>query len=112
MPDEPTDPTEIPYDTEGREDEIGLQSIDVRNNRESQAGDQRSTSSLARASDGGAPPKDAPAAGELPTRETGGAASGDPVSGVTISKADQEEAVSGDTGPDEHGRRGRTGIGT
>jgi hypothetical protein len=81
--------------------------VDVRNNRESRAAEADASSSVARASDGGAPPRDAPDAGELPTRETGGTADGNPVSGVTISAADEEEAVSGDTGPDERGPRGR-----
>lgn len=82
--------------------------VDVRNNPESRAGERDATTAVARASDGGAIPRDAPEAGELPTREAGGTAAGDPVSGVTISAADKEEAVSGDTGPDELGQRGPT----
>lgn len=82
--------------------------VDVRNNRESRAGARDVSSSVARASDGGATPRDAPAPGELPERETGGTADGNPVAGVTISAADEEEAVSGDTGPDELGQRGPT----
>ena len=74
--------------------------VDVRNNRESRAAASDASSSVARASDGGAPPRDAPAAGELPEAEEGGTASGNPVSGVTISATDEQEAVSGDTGPE------------
>jgi hypothetical protein len=80
--------------------------VDVRNNRESVAGARAGSTSVARASDGGAPPRDAPAAGELPTRETGGTADGNPVTGVTISPEDEAEAVAADTGPDELGQRG------
>ena len=82
--------------------------IDIRNNPESRAADSGATSSVARASDGGAPPREAPPAGELPTPTEGGAADGNPVAGVTISEADEEDAVSGDTGPVERGGRGNT----
>jgi hypothetical protein len=75
--------------------------VDVRNNRESQAAERDAHSTVARASDGGAPPRDAPASGDLPAPTEGGAAEGSPVAGVTISAEDQEQAVSGDTGPDE-----------
>ncbi|MGI8456615.1 MAG: hypothetical protein ACR2LI_00670 [Propionibacteriaceae bacterium] len=78
-----------------------LDEIDVRNNPESRAGAADTSSYLARASDGGMPPKDGPEAGELPQTETGGTADGDPLAGVTISEADQAAAVSGDTGPNE-----------
>lgn len=77
--------------------------VDVRNNPESRAAERDAHSSVARASDGGAPPREAPASGELPAATEGGAADGSPVSGVTISPEDQEDAVSGDTGPDELG---------
>ena len=60
--------------------------VDVRNNRESAAAAADTSSTTARASDGGAPPKDAPSAGELPETVEGGAASGNPVAGVTISE--------------------------
>lgn len=73
--------------------------IDVRNNPESRSGQRDSHYSVARASDGGAPPREAPASGELPTASEGGTAEGNPVAGVTISKEDEEDAVSGDTGP-------------
>ena len=73
--------------------------IDVRNNPESRSGQSDTTYSVARASDGGAPPREAPASGELPTPTEGGTAEGNPVAGMTISKEDQEDAVSGDTGP-------------
>ena len=73
--------------------------IDVRNNRESKAAAANATSNVARGSDGGAPPKEAPAAGELPETHEGGAASGNPVAGVTMSQEDLENAVEPDTGP-------------
>ena len=73
--------------------------IDVRNNPESRAGEADSASRVARASDGGAPPRDAPLAGEMPEDLTGGTADGDPLAGVTIDQQDLGEAVSGDTGP-------------
>jgi len=79
--------------------------VDVRNNRETRAAAADASSNVARASDGGSPPRDAPAAGELPEREAGGTADGNPVSGVTISAADEQESVSGDTGPTELGQR-------
>jgi hypothetical protein len=75
--------------------------IDVRNNPESQAAEAGRSSLVSRASDGGAPPRDAPESGEMPEAMTGGTADGSPIDGVTISEADAEEAVSGDTGPNE-----------
>jgi hypothetical protein len=83
--------------------EESAEPIDIRNNPESRAGESDASSSVARASDGGAPPREAPTSGELPVRETGGTADGNPVSGVTISADDEEDAVSGDTGPVEIG---------
>lgn len=79
--------------------------VDVRNNPESRAASRDASSNVARASDGGAPPRDAPKSGELPVRETGGTADGNPVAGVTISAEDEQDAVSGDTGPTELGQR-------
>ena len=73
--------------------------VDVRNNPESRSGQSDTTYSVARASDGGAPPREAPVSGELPAPAEGGTAEGNPVAGMTISKEDQEDAVSGDTGP-------------
>ena len=75
--------------------------IDVRNNRESRAAAADSVTRVARASDGGAPPRDAPAAGERPEDLGGGVAEGNPVAGVTISGEDRAEAVPGGTGPME-----------
>ena len=75
--------------------------IDVHNNRESRAAAAEAMNRVARASGGGAPPRDAPAAGERPEDSTGGVADGDPVAGVTISDEARAEAVSGDTGPME-----------
>lgn len=75
--------------------------IDVRNNPESRAGSADASSRVSRANDGGAPPRDAPDAGELPEDLAGGTAEGNPVAGVTISDEDREAAVPGDTGPNE-----------
>ncbi len=75
--------------------------IDVRNNRESKAASADASTRVARASDGGAPPRPAPPAGELPERTDGGTAAGNPVAGVTIDSDDLDDAVSGDTGPNE-----------
>ena len=82
--------------------------IDVRNNPESRAAEADAHTSVARASGGGAPPRDAPAAGEAPAAHDGGTASGSPVDGVTIRDGDLDEAVSGATGPtgDEGPRAG------
>ena len=84
--------------------------IDVRNNPESRAAEADAHTSVARASGGGAPPREAPAAGEAPESNEGGAASGSPVAGVTISDDDLDQAVSGDTGPtgDEGPRAGHS----
>ncbi len=73
--------------------------IDVRNNPESKAGDADTMSRVSRASDGGAPPREAPRAGEAPDRSDGGTAEGSPLDGVTISEEDLEEAVPADDGP-------------
>ncbi len=86
-----------------------LETVDVRNNRESRAASATHASPVARASDGGAVPREAPEAGDLPEPVLDGTADGNPVSGVTISEADLEEAVPGDTGPEEPGGRGRQG---
>ena len=69
------------------------QEIDVRNNRESRAYAAEATQRVGRASDGGALPRDAPRAGEMPEHGTQGTASGNPVAGVGISAADREDAV-------------------
>ena len=74
-----------------------LETVDVRNNRESKAGAADSLSRVARGGDGGAPPRDAPAAGDLPASEEGGTAAGSPVAGVTISDEDARDAVKGRT---------------
>ena len=84
--------------------------IDVRNNRESQAAAASHSSPVARASDGGAPPREAPESGELPEAMTGGAADGDPLAGMTMSASDIETSVHADEGPvEEDGRRGNVG---
>ena len=74
-----------------------LETIDVRNNRESKAAASDGISRVARASDGGAPTREAPDAGEMPADEAGGTAAGSPVAGVTISEEDAKDAVTGRT---------------
>jgi hypothetical protein len=83
--------------------EEAAQPVDTRNNPESRAAESGAPTSVARASAGGPPPRDAPASGDLPEQETGGTADGSPVAGVTISAADEQDAVSADTGPVEIG---------
>ena len=77
-----------------------LETVDVRNNRESRAAAASHASPVARASDGGAVPRSGPDAGDLPEPVLDGTADGNPISGVTISKHDAEDAVPGDTGPE------------
>ncbi len=67
--------------------------VDVRNNRESKAASSDAITRVGRASDGGAPPREAPEAGELPESLEGGTAAGNPVAGVTISEEDAADAV-------------------
>ena len=69
------------------------QQIDVRDNRESKAYAAGATQRVARASDGGAPPRDALKPGEMPEHGTEGTASGNPVAGLEISAEDREDAV-------------------
>ena len=75
--------------------------VDFRDNRESRAAAANASTPVARASDGGAPPREAPAADELPEPMSGGTAAGSPVDGVTISGDDRDAAVAGDEGPNE-----------
>ena len=75
-----------------------LETVDVRNNPESRAAASSTSSSVSRANDGGAPPRDAPESGELPEAVEHGTAAGSPVSGVTISDEDARDAVRSDGG--------------
>lgn len=70
--------------------------MDVRNNRESRAASANASGGVARASDGGAPPREALAAGESPEPRTEGTAGGNPVAGLEISAESREDAVAGD----------------
>lgn len=79
--------------SDNTEETPDLQEIDVRDNRESKAYAANATQRVARASDGGAIPRDAPRAGEMPTHGTEGTASGNPVAGLEISAEDLEDAV-------------------
>lgn len=80
--------------------------IDAADNAEERVYERNQSSPLSRASDGGLPPTDAPAAGEAP--EVSGTGAGDPLAGVHISDADAEEAVAGDEGPEHPGVRRST----
>lgn len=71
------------------------ETVDVRNNRESRAAASDAITRIARASDGGSPPREAPDAGELPESLEGGTSAGSPVAGVTISDEDAQDAVKG-----------------
>lgn len=75
--------------------------INPRNNPESRAGERDSTTSVSRASDGGAPPKDALPAGTEPDVNPGGTAGGDPLAGLVIDEEDAKNAVTPKDGPEE-----------
>lgn len=70
--------------------------VDVRNNPESRAASANASSGVARASDGGAPPREPLAAGELPEPRTEGTAGGNPIAGLEIEDDKLDEAVAGD----------------
>lgn len=78
-----------------------LQEIDVRDNQESKAYAANATQRVARASDGGAPPREAPRAGELPEHGEQGTAAGNPVAGLEISHEEAAEAAVPDDRPQE-----------
>ncbi len=80
--------------------------IDAFNNPDAKAYEDNQSSPLARASDGGPPPTDAPLAGEAP--ELSGTAAGDVTDGVEISEEDAAHAVPGDEGPEHPGVRRNT----
>jgi len=83
--------------------------IDPYNNPESRSAASDTSVTVSRASDGGAPPRDAPQAGDLPRAEAGGTAEGNPVAGVEISRADADDAVTADEGPDGSASRSNPG---
>ena len=87
-----------------------LETVDVRNNRESRAAAASHASPVARASDGGAEPRQGPDAGDLPEPVLDGTADGNPVSGVEISDHDAQEAVAAESGPEELGFKGPQGV--
>ena len=91
---EPTDQQLPPEPHEG---------IDAANNPDQRAYERDQSSPLSRASDGGAPPTEAPAAGEAPT--VSGTGAGDPLAGVHIDTDDAADAVEGDQGPEHPGVR-------
>ena len=77
--------------------------IDAADNSEERAYERNQSSPLSRASDGGAPPTEAPAEGEAP--QVAGTGAGDPLAGVHIDESDAAEAVEGDQGPEHPGVR-------
>jgi hypothetical protein len=91
---EPTDQQLPPEPHEG---------IDAAANPDARSSEQNQSSPLSRASDGGAPPVEAPLAGEAP--EVAGTGAGDPLAGVHISEDDAADAVAGDEGPEHPGVR-------
>lgn len=81
--------------------------IDAAANPEAQAYESEQTPALSRAGAGdGAPPTDAPPAGQQPEAE--GTVAGDALAGVHISEQDAEDAVPGDEGPEHPGVRRST----
>ncbi|CAA9301730.1 MAG: hypothetical protein AVDCRST_MAG61-1056 [uncultured Friedmanniella sp.] len=70
-----------------------LETVNVRNNPESRSAASDTSSTVSRANDGGAPPREAPGSGDLPEAVEHGTAAGSPVSGVTISDQDAADAV-------------------
>jgi hypothetical protein len=86
-----------------------LETVNVRNNRESRAAAASHASPVARASDGGAEPRQGPAAGDLPEPVLDGTADGNPVAGLEMSRDDAADAVHADSGPEEQGRKGPQG---
>lgn len=89
---EPTD-SRIPADPH--------EGIDAFANKEARAYEEGQSSPLSRAAGGGAPPSEAPRAGEMPER--GGTRAGDPIGGVGLDP--DEDTVAGDEGPEHPGVR-------
>lgn len=85
--------------------------IDPRDNAESQVAESEASQTGSRSGDSGPVMPEAPRAEGAPGGEgsaesvVDGTAAGDPLAGVKISDSDAQDAVSGDTGPEHHGRR-------
>ena len=85
--------------------------IDPRNNPESQVAEGEASQTQSSTSESGPVPSDFPEQGQTPAEADeaagvpAGTAAGDPLAGVTISPEDADEAVSGDTGPEHPGAR-------
>ena len=79
--------------------------IDAFANPDARAYEENQSSPLARASDGGPPPAEAPPAGQAPDT-SGGTSGGDPLAGVRLDS--DEETVPGDEGPEHPGVRRST----
>lgn len=77
-------------------------------NREAEAVERDQTSYVARGGQSSGIVDNGPAPGdEQPSQAVaGGTAGGDPLAGVTASREDVEQAVSGDTGPERPGTQG------
>lgn len=93
------------------------ETIDPRDNPESQVAEEDATQLGTRSSLGGTPPTPAPEAGQDPIEmdldqgTPAGTGQDDPLAGVRISEDDREQAVSGDTGPEHPGERRASGAG-
>lgn len=74
----------------------GQSEIDVHNNPESRAYEESTTQRVSRANDGGAPPREAPRAGETPENLFRDPDTWNPVAGREISDEDRDAAVTTD----------------
>ena len=83
------------------------ESINERDNAETRTTESDANPGVARAGGSSLPPE------QLDARDAegpDGTAAGDPLAGITISEADAEGAVSGDTGPENPGQRGASSL--
>ena len=83
------------------------ESIDEHGSAEVRTTESDASPGVARAGGSAVPPE------QLDARDAegpDGTAAGDPLAGVTISEADADEAVSGDTGPENPGQRGASAL--
>lgn len=83
------------------------ESIDPYDNTEVRTTESDASPGVARAAGSSVPPE------QLDARDAegpDGTAAGDPLAGVTISEADADDAVSGDTGPENPGQRSASAL--
>ena len=80
--------------------------IDPNNNQETRGVERDQTASVSRAGSSGTAPATEGPGDEQPSQAVpGGTAGGGALDGVTMSAADSEDTVSGDTGPEHPGTR-------